>query len=72
MEKSYDVSCPKCNQKMVKGYIYSPHRICWTNNEKTQFFAGDETLVGLSGFKMKKVLAYRCGNCKIVTFEYDL
>lgn len=70
MERSYDISCPKCNQKMEKGYVYSSHRICWTDNDKAQFIAVDETLVSF-GFKIKKLAAYRCENCKIATFEYN-
>lgn len=55
MRKVDNVSCPKCGQKMKNGYIYSPHQIMWADNNNTKITAiGDETLVGLSGFKMKK------------------
>lgn len=71
MKESYDIKCPKCSEKMEKGYIYSSQRICWTDNDKSQFFAGDESLVGPPAFKMKKLVAYKCNNCKIATFEYN-
>jgi len=71
MEESYDINCPKCNQKMEQGYIYSSQRICWTDNDKAQLFAGDESLVGPPVLKMKKLAAYKCDNCKIAIFEYN-
>lgn len=72
MEGSYSINHPKCNQKMDKVYIYSSQRICWTDTDQTQFFAGDKSLVGIPVFKMKKLVAYRCEGYKIATFEYNL
>lgn len=67
-----NATCPKCGKEMEGGYIYSPRQIMWADDDKKKVFAiGDETLVGISmGFIHKKVRAYRCGDCKIVTFEY--
>ncbi|MBU5677803.1 hypothetical protein KQI88_15400 [Alkaliphilus sp. MSJ-5] len=66
-----NISCPKCGLKMENGYMYPIRDIKWTYNNKPKFTAlGDETLIGLSGFTMNKLLSYRCTGCKIVTFEY--
>ena len=56
---------------MESGYMYPTRYIRWTDNNKRKFTAlGDEILVD-SVFTMKKLVSYRCTDCKIVTFEYD-
>lgn len=51
--------------------MYSPHIIGWSENDKAQCTIGKDILVNCTGFKMNKIVAYRCHNCKIVTFEYN-
>ena len=69
--KIENISCPNCGSKMENGYMYPTRDIRWTDNNKRRFIAlGDEILVD-SVYTMKKVEAYRCANCKIVTFKYD-
>ncbi len=64
--------CPKCGLKMESGYIYTTKQIKWTYNNKPKFTViGDETLIDISGFAMKKLVSYRCTDCKVVIFEYD-
>lgn len=57
---------------MDKGYVYSPQQILWTKSAKKTMFEFDfEDLDGPSTFKLKKLSAYRCEDCKIAIFEYD-
>jgi len=66
-----NASCPKCGLKMESGYIYPTRDIKWTDHNKRKFTTlGDEILVD-SVFIMKKLVSYRCRNCRIVTFEYE-
>lgn len=70
--KLENISCPKCGLKMENGYMYSTRVIKWTDNNESKFtIFGDEILVGLSGFPIRKLVSYRCTDCKVVTFEYD-
>lgn len=74
IRKLDNASCPICRMKMENGYIYSNRSIKWANNNNPKYIAiGDETLVGseMSTFNFKKLVAYRCRHCKIVTFEYE-
>lgn len=74
MERLDNMSCPKCGKEMKSGYIYSVREILWTKNDKNRIFGfldENETLVGMPIFKSKKVVAYRCEECKIASFEYE-
>ncbi|AET67830.1 hypothetical protein Desor_2228 [Desulfosporosinus orientis DSM 765] len=73
IRKLDNASCPICGIKMENGYIYSDRRIKWADNNNPKYFTiGDETLVGIEmSFKLKKLVAYRCIYCKIVTFQYE-
>lgn len=72
MRTLFNATCPQCGKEMKSGYVYSPRQILWADDDRKQVFGGDDTLIGISmSFFHKKVPAYRCEDCKIVTFQYD-
>lgn len=72
MKKLNNASCPKCEQQMKNGYVYSTRQIFWSTDGKSRIFDFQgETLVELPLLKSKKVPAYRCEDCKIVIFQYE-
>ena len=66
------IICPKCNEEMKKGYVYSERRFKWSNNQNSVFTTyKDETILPFNfGFTHRKREGYRCERCKIITFEY--
>lgn len=64
--------CSQCRNEVKQGYIFSPHRIFWTESGKPVFMDdGSEVLVKGPIFRMHKTPAYRCEGCKLVTFYYE-
>lgn len=75
-EKSEDINCPTCKNKMEKGYMYSIRPIKWTENgDEINFMRGDDETIYNTGkwwsTTLKKIVAYKCEDCKIITFKYD-
>ncbi len=71
MRRLEKLDCPLCGREMKEGYVFSPRQILWTENEKNKVIENQsEMLVGVPMWKSKKVAAYRCEECGIVTFEY--
>ncbi|WLR61754.1 PF20097 family protein [Pseudalkalibacillus hwajinpoensis] len=63
--------CPKCSNKLRRGYIFSSRRICWSQSADSIFFDyGSEELIGDSFLKVRKIPALRCEECNIVIFEH--
>ncbi|MBP2243171.1 hypothetical protein J2Z40_003759 [Cytobacillus eiseniae] len=66
------VKCPNCKEEGKQGYIYSTHRISWSESGDSVFIDyGNEVLIDQSLFKISKTPAYRCEQCKLVIFSYD-
>lgn len=63
--------CSNCSNEIEVGYIYSAHRICWSESSESIFIDfGNEKLTNNQWFKIDKFPAYRCITCREVTFNY--
>lgn len=67
-----ELKCFQCEGELVKGYVFASHRVYWSESEKPAFMdeRSAEILIKMSVFKMRKVSAYRCEVCQLVTFSY--
>ena len=64
--------CPRCRQKMEKGYVLAHHSIRWAINEKqgSQFVPAAEALTPFSFWENPRQPALRCRRCELVIFQY--
>lgn len=66
------MNCPKCNIEMIEGFIHTAGFIYWDENDKARVISGDELIIGRDLLKNRKTAAYKCEECKLVTFEYGI
>ena len=67
-------NCPVCGDKMEKGYVSATPDVYWSKKKVTLKFWRTRWEALLRGHfygTMVNAEAYRCPNCKIVTFSYD-
>jgi len=71
------MNCPKCNQKMRKGYLFATKDGAFSfadnvpgmlHNAKTA--EGFVEITPFEANKRARVEAYCCENCRLVQFEY--
>lgn len=74
-EKLENVNCPTCKNKMKKGYMYSIRPIKWTEKSDDETIYNETTYNNGKWWSwsttIKKIVAYKCEDCKIITFKYD-
>ncbi|WP_240056663.1 PF20097 family protein [Bacillus mesophilum] len=57
---------------MKHGYIFSSRRISWSDSPESIFADYDhEALSKDAYFKIKKIPAIRCEECRLVLFKHD-
>jgi hypothetical protein len=65
------VRCTECSNEVKQGYIFSPRRICWSESADSILADfGSEVLIEDAIFKISKIPALRCEQCKLVIFRH--
>jgi hypothetical protein len=71
------MSCPKCDNEMMQGYLHSGREIIWSPQKRIRFdpppgevrFKRQAPFKG-NGFLTTTMIAQHCPTCKVVLTQY--
>ncbi len=66
------MKCPSCNSDMKKGWIPLARGLTWKElGEGSKVSSLKGNIQGIEvGLRVKKLFAYRCDECKIISFYF--